>query len=198
MENGWISIGGPVVLVHTLFLVTNPITKEALDSLTNYPDIIRWSSTVIRLADDLGTSSDEMERGDVPKSIQCYMNKKDVSEEDARKHINLLIKETWKLMNTVQNNNSLFSETFIGCAVNGARTSQTIYQHGDGYGIQNSHTKNRISINLKSETGAEKKPFVGKQWQTGAEKKPFVGKQWHLFLSRSEPTPWMWSALENH
>ncbi|XP_049351833.1 (-)-camphene/tricyclene synthase, chloroplastic-like [Solanum verrucosum] len=144
MENGWISIGGPVVLVHTLFLVTNPITKEALDSLTNYPDIIRWSSTVIRLADDLGTSSDEMERGDVPKSIQCYMNKKDVSEEDARKHINLLIKETWKLMNTVQNNNSLFSETFIGCAVNGARTSQTIYQHGDGYGIQNSHTKNRI------------------------------------------------------
>lgn len=88
---------------------------------------------------------DEMERGDVPKSIQCYMNEKGVSEEDARKHINLLIKETWKLMNTaLQKENSLFSETFIACAVNGARTSHTIYQHGDGYGIQNLHTKNRI------------------------------------------------------
>ncbi|XP_015068413.1 (-)-camphene/tricyclene synthase, chloroplastic-like [Solanum pennellii] len=145
MENGWITIGAPVVLVHTLFLVTNPITKEALESLTNYPDIIRCSATIIRLTDDLGTSSDEMERGDVPKSIQCYMNEKGVSEEDAREHINLLIKETWKLMNTaLQKENSLFSETFIACAVNGARTSHTIYQHGDGYGIQNSHTKNRI------------------------------------------------------
>lgn len=145
MENGWITIGAPVVLVHTLFLVTNPITKEALESLTSYPDIIQCSATIIRLTDDLGTSSDEMERGDVPKSIQCYMNEKGVSEEDARKHINLLIKETWKLMNTaLQKENSLFSETFIACAVNGARTSHTIYQHGDGYGIQNLHTKNRI------------------------------------------------------
>ncbi|XP_049397259.1 (-)-camphene/tricyclene synthase, chloroplastic-like [Solanum stenotomum] len=145
MENGWISIAAPMVLVHALLLVTNPITKEALDSLTNYSDIIRWSATIIHLTDDLGTSSDEMERGDVPKSIQCYMNEKGVSEEDARIHINLLIKETWKLMNTtVQKDNSLFSETFIGCAVNGARTSQTIYQHGDGHGIQNSHIKHRI------------------------------------------------------
>ncbi|KAH0732026.1 hypothetical protein KY289_003214 [Solanum tuberosum] len=144
MENGWISIAAPMVLVHALLLVTNPITKEALDSLTNYSDIIRWSATIIRLTDDLGTSSDEMERGDVPKSIQCCMNEKGVSEEDARIHINLLIKETWKLMSTVQKDNSLFSETFIGCAVNGARTSQTIYQHGDGHGIQNSHIKHRI------------------------------------------------------
>ncbi|KAK4739819.1 hypothetical protein R3W88_003516 [Solanum pinnatisectum] len=123
MENGWISIGAPLVFACI-----------ALDSLTNYYDIIRWSATIIRLRNDLGTSSDEMERGDVPKSIQCYMNEKGVSEEDARKHINLLIKETWKLMNTAQRDDSLFSETFM----------DTIYQHGDCHGIQNSHIKNRI------------------------------------------------------
>ncbi|PHT98651.1 (-)-camphene/tricyclene synthase, chloroplastic [Capsicum chinense] len=145
MDNAWISVAVPMVLVHTFFLVTNPITKEASESLINYPDIIRWSATIIRFVDDLGTSSDEMERGDVPKSIQCYMNEKSVSEEVARRHINFLIKETWKLINTTQRNNSLFYEAFTECAVNSIRAGQIIYQHGDGHGIQNSEIQNHIS-----------------------------------------------------
>lgn len=56
IENAWISIAAPVVLVHAYFLVTNPITKEALECLEGYPDIIRWSSLIVRLTDDLGTS----------------------------------------------------------------------------------------------------------------------------------------------
>ena len=57
MDNARISIAVPMILVHVLVLVTNQITKEALESLTNYPDIIRWSTTIFRLNDDLGTSS---------------------------------------------------------------------------------------------------------------------------------------------
>nr|XP_016462858.1 PREDICTED: (-)-camphene/tricyclene synthase, chloroplastic-like [Nicotiana tabacum] len=145
MDIAWISIGAPMYLVHAFIFVTNPITKEALESLSKYPDIIRHCSIIIRLADDLGTSSDEMNRGDVPKSIQCYMNENDASEEEAREHINHLIKEMWKLINTGLHENSLFSETLIGCAVNVTRTAQCIYQHGDGHGIQNSEIKSRIS-----------------------------------------------------
>ncbi|KAF3614666.1 Gamma-terpinene synthase, chloroplastic [Capsicum annuum] len=64
--------------------------QRGIRTVGNYPDIIRWSATIVRLADDLGTSSYEMERGDVPKSIQCFMNKhKGVSEEEAREHINI-------------------------------------------------------------------------------------------------------------
>ncbi|XP_019234090.1 PREDICTED: (-)-camphene/tricyclene synthase, chloroplastic-like [Nicotiana attenuata] len=145
MDIAWISIGAPMYLVHAFIFVTNPITKEELESLSKYPDIIRHCSIIIRLADDLGTSSDEMNRGDVPKSIQCYMNENDASEQEAREHINLLIKESWKLINTGLHENSLFSETLIGCAVNVTRTAQCIYQHGDGHGIQNSEIKSRIS-----------------------------------------------------
>ena len=49
-------MSGPVVLVHAYFFVTNPITKEALQSLERYHNIIRWSSMISRLSDDLGTS----------------------------------------------------------------------------------------------------------------------------------------------
>jgi (-)-alpha-terpineol synthase len=56
IENAWISISAPVILVHACFSVTNPITEEALECLEEYPNIIRWSSMILRLADDLGTS----------------------------------------------------------------------------------------------------------------------------------------------
>jgi (-)-alpha-terpineol synthase len=44
------------MLVHAYFLATNPITKDSLDCLEEYPNIIRCSSMILRLADDLGTS----------------------------------------------------------------------------------------------------------------------------------------------
>lgn len=57
IQNAWISISAPVILVHAYFLVTKAITKEELDCLEEYPSIIRQSSIILRLADDLGTSS---------------------------------------------------------------------------------------------------------------------------------------------
>ncbi|PSR84547.1 (-)-alpha-terpineol synthase [Actinidia chinensis var. chinensis] len=74
MENAWISISAPVILTHAYFLCTNLITKEGAECVERNPNIIRWSATILRLADDLGTSQDEMKRGEVPKSIQCYIN----------------------------------------------------------------------------------------------------------------------------
>ncbi|KAB1205568.1 Myrcene synthase, chloroplastic [Morella rubra] len=56
IDNAWITISGPLLLLHAYFFVTNPITKEVVDYLEEYPNIIRWSSIIFRLANDLGTS----------------------------------------------------------------------------------------------------------------------------------------------
>ena len=56
LDNAWISISGTVLLLHTYVFVTSP-TLENMESLKQYIDMIRWSSTILRLADDLGTSS---------------------------------------------------------------------------------------------------------------------------------------------
>ncbi|KAF2318688.1 hypothetical protein GH714_010079 [Hevea brasiliensis] len=84
IDNAWRSIGATVILVHAYFLVKSPITDDALKCLEEYSNIIRCSSMIVRLADDLGTSSDELKRGDVPKSIQCYMHETGASEAEAR------------------------------------------------------------------------------------------------------------------
>ncbi|KAL5568187.1 hypothetical protein UlMin_024762 [Ulmus minor] len=144
IENAWISISAPVILVHAFFFVTKQITKEALECLEKYPSIIRSSSMILRFADDLGTSSDEIERGDVPKSIQCYMHQSGASEEEARQHIKFLIGETWKQMNKDRVTNSPFCIVFLEIATNLGRMAQCMYQHGDGYGVPNRETKDRV------------------------------------------------------
>ncbi|KAL6326911.1 hypothetical protein AAG906_012518 [Vitis piasezkii] len=67
-------------------------------------------------------------RGDVPKSIQCYMYESGASEEEARKHVSYLIGDTWKKLNE-----------------DGAvEMAQCMYQHGDGHGIEYGETKDRV------------------------------------------------------
>ncbi|KAI5658391.1 hypothetical protein M9H77_27184 [Catharanthus roseus] len=146
LDNAWISISAPVVLVHGYFLVSNSIKKEALEYLldNNYHCIIRCSSMLLRLSDDLGTSSDEMKRGDVPKSIQCYMKENGASEEEARKYIRSLISKTWKEMNKEVAKETPFSQTFIGIAMNLGRMAQCMYQNGDGHGHPDTITRERI------------------------------------------------------
>ncbi|NP_001310631.1 terpene synthase 10 [Ricinus communis] len=145
MDNAWISISAPVILVHAYFLEGSPITNEALKSLKEYPDIIQWSSMILRFADDLGTSSDELKRGDNPKSIQCYIYETGVSELKAREHIQYLIGETWKKINKEREYiDSPFSKIFIEVATNLARMAQCMYQHGDGHGIEDGETKDHV------------------------------------------------------
>ncbi|KAL9413312.1 hypothetical protein AB3S75_041897 [Citrus x aurantiifolia] len=83
---------------------------------------------IVRLEDDLGTSSDELKRGDVPKSIQCYMHETGVSEDEAREHIRDLIAETWTKMNSARFGNPPYlPDVFIEIAMNLVRMSQCMY-----------------------------------------------------------------------
>ncbi|GFS37413.1 terpenoid cyclases/Protein prenyltransferases superfamily protein [Actinidia rufa] len=137
MNNARISISASVVSAHAYVLCTSLISYEGLKCVEKYPNLIRCLATISRLADDLGTSTDEMKRGDIPKSIQCYMHETGVSEEDARKHMKYLIGEEWKKMNEARvEDGPHFSRAFIGVAENLTRMAQCMYQYGDGYAAQ--------------------------------------------------------------
>ncbi|EYU18417.1 hypothetical protein ABFS82_02G054300 [Erythranthe guttata] len=150
MSKAWISISVPVILSHAYFLVTNPIQKVGAQSLYDedqlYHNVVRFSGTIARLANDLGTSPDEMERGDVPKAIQCYMNETGARREEAREYIRFLIYETWKKMNEERViTDSPLPRNLVRIAVDLGRIAHYIYQHGDGYGTQHCRVKNRFS-----------------------------------------------------
>ena len=58
LKNAWITISSPVILMHSYLIVANPTTKEALECLEEYPKIIHWSSMILQLTNDRGTSTE--------------------------------------------------------------------------------------------------------------------------------------------
>ncbi|KAL3627586.1 hypothetical protein CASFOL_028949 [Castilleja foliolosa] len=146
LNQAWVSVSGPLALMHGFFSISKPINKTDLRVLEPYPGIIHWPSMILRLADDLGTSTDEMKKGDVHKSIQCYMHETGCSEEEAREYVKHLIDVTLKKMNK-----DILMEKQIGnfskAAMNLGRISLSVYQFGDGFGTPHLETKeNMVSL----------------------------------------------------
>ncbi|XP_077218980.1 alpha-terpineol synthase, chloroplastic-like isoform X1 [Tasmannia lanceolata] len=148
IKNGVMSIAGPVVLGHAYFSMKSKIRKEAIECIENNKGIILWASMFARLWDDLATSTAEIERGDVPKSIQCYMHETGASEAVARQHILGIISDTWKKMNKDSISSSLFPEPFIKIVVDAGRICHHYYHESDGFGAPNSQTKEQIILLL--------------------------------------------------
>lgn len=56
LENAWVSIASTIVLSNA-YCINDDVTAEDLEQfLCGYPDIVRFSSMIFRLYDDLGTS----------------------------------------------------------------------------------------------------------------------------------------------
>ncbi|XP_060960129.1 probable monoterpene synthase MTS1, chloroplastic [Cannabis sativa] len=145
IENGWKSITIPLCLIYHYCLITTSITEQDMEHLLQYPTILRVSGTIFRFIDDLGTSSDELERGDNPSSIQCYMREKGVSENESREHIWNLISEGWKEINEVKASNSPYSQVFIESAIDFVRGAMEMYHKGDGFGTnQDRYLKTKV------------------------------------------------------
>ncbi|KAI4331815.1 hypothetical protein L6164_016770 [Bauhinia variegata] len=86
----------------------------------------------------------ERERGDAASSILCYMNEMSVSEEEARNHIKWMIRETWKKINEECFTKMCSSQSFVSLTTNAARVAHTLYQNGDGFGIQDRDIRRQI------------------------------------------------------
>ncbi|CAN6571654.1 unnamed protein product [Malus baccata var. baccata] len=145
IDTAWISASGVVFLVHTYFLLTPKITKQALECLENHHNLLRWPSLIFRLCNDLSTFEAEMQRGETANSISCMTRgSMNVSEEFAREYISNLVQNSWKKLNKDGASGSPFTAQFVQAARNLARISQCVYQYGDGHGAPDTRAKNRI------------------------------------------------------
>ncbi|KAG2684191.1 hypothetical protein I3760_10G065500 [Carya illinoinensis] len=145
LSNAWISSSGPVLFAHAFFCLEHKVMKaeEYENFLEKSQDLLYNICVIVRLCNDLGTSSAEVERGDAPSSIVCYMRENNVSEEIARKHIRGMIDESWKKLNgecLTQIMPMQLMETFV----NIARVVEGLYHQGDGFGVQDGDKRNKI------------------------------------------------------
>ncbi|KAK4538973.1 hypothetical protein RGQ29_032093 [Quercus rubra] len=144
LSNAWISSTAPLLLVHEFFSMGHEVTHGMEDFLEKNQEIVYNISMIIRLCNDLGTSVAERARGDVPSSILCYMREADVSEEIAQKHIEDMINKSWKKINEQCFNQLPMLQSFVNIATNNARVAHSLYQYGDGFGVQDRDTRKNI------------------------------------------------------
>ncbi|KAK9078610.1 hypothetical protein SSX86_002667 [Deinandra increscens subsp. villosa] len=129
LNNSRTTVAIPVIVSCAYFLDSNVSIGKELQN------VIQWSAVVLRLADDLGTASAELARGDVPKAVQCYMHETGVSEEEARAYIKSLIIEAYKKITKERIAcKSPALQVFMECASNLGRMGQFTYERGDIFG----------------------------------------------------------------
>ncbi|CAK9159816.1 unnamed protein product [Ilex paraguariensis] len=143
-RNACTSIGGPIAIFHAYVLLGFPVTENSLNCCKFGSETIYWSSLITRICDDLGTSKAEIARGDVPKSIQCYMFEEKVSEEQAYRHMKSLIISSWSNLNDTIARKSQ-PQSLVRMLLNMARTAQCIFQNGDGIGTSTRETKDILT-----------------------------------------------------
>ncbi|KAL5788598.1 hypothetical protein ACOSP7_005547 [Xanthoceras sorbifolium] len=87
--------------ITTLLLVTldNTVTKETFDWVLSRPTVITSSELHFRLLDDIKTHKFEQERGHDISSVEIYMKEHRVSEQEAYKELQKLVKNAWKDVN---------------------------------------------------------------------------------------------------
>ncbi|XP_012084664.1 isoprene synthase, chloroplastic isoform X2 [Jatropha curcas] len=145
LENAWMSVSGPLLLVSAYCFLSKKSTKQELENLEKNHNLLRWPSIIFRLCNDMGSSSAELERGETGNSITYYMNDNGVTEEVAKQHVRNLIDETWKKMNKERIENSILAKPFVETAFNLARIAHCIYQYGDGHSAPDERSKKRVA-----------------------------------------------------
>ncbi|KAJ8637478.1 hypothetical protein MRB53_011745 [Persea americana] len=145
LENALLSVGAPLLLGLVYPMIQQHISKEEIDLIPEDVNLLHWASITFQLYDDMGTSKAEQQRGDVPKSIQCYMHETGSSEEVAANHIRDLISDGWKELNAGLKPTSL-TKHYVGVAPNSARAGALMYhQDIDGFGELHARTDAHIT-----------------------------------------------------
>ncbi|KAK6229600.1 hypothetical protein SCA6_018551 [Theobroma cacao] len=134
MTNALVSSGYIMVTVTSFVGMGNVVTKETFQWASNNPRIVRASSIIARLMDDIVSHKFEQERGHVASAIECYMKQHGVSEEKACNELNKQIENAWKDINQeLVRPPAGVPMPVLTRILNLARVMDFLYKEGDGY-----------------------------------------------------------------
>ncbi|KAH6787483.1 hypothetical protein C2S52_007035 [Perilla frutescens var. hirtella] len=99
LENGQVSSGVHVILVHLFFLLGLGRGHSSIH-LNDTSTLVSSIATILRLSDDLGSAKDEQQDGWDGSYIKCCMNDvPKLSVKEARENVEEMISKQWKNLN---------------------------------------------------------------------------------------------------
>ncbi|KAJ4718955.1 Terpene synthase [Melia azedarach] len=123
-------------------------TKESFEWISSNPKIVRASSVICRLMDDIVSHKFEQSRGHVASAIECYMKQHGVFEEDAVNVFRKEVENAWKDMNQELLKPTAFPMPLMERVLNLARVMDYLHKDSDSY--TNAHlVKDQIASLLR-------------------------------------------------
>ncbi|KAJ6835534.1 (-)-germacrene D synthase-like [Iris pallida] len=143
-----VTVGYPLLISASLCLMEKDLSKDILEWLLSVPKIVKASSMLFRLVDDLLTSEFEQQRKHLDSSLQICMRDEGITEQEAVAKLKSMAEKAWKDINK-EWLSSLPSRKHLNLlALNYTRTAEVIYEHEDSYTNPEGHMKENITLLL--------------------------------------------------
>lgn len=133
MDVALISSGYLMLIMSTFVLMGDITTTELLDWVFTMPKIVRASSIICRLMDDIVSYKHEKERGQLASAVECYMRQYGTSEKETIEELSKQVMDAWKDMNEECLNPTPVPRPLITQVLNYARAMDVLYKGVDGY-----------------------------------------------------------------
>ncbi|KAK8977899.1 hypothetical protein V6N11_000226 [Hibiscus sabdariffa] len=124
------------------------ITKETFIWASNDSKILRASTIICRLTDDVATHQFEQVRGHTPSVVECYMKQYGVPSQATYDELNKQIKHAWKDMNEGFLRPTAVPKSALDRILNLTKVLDLFYKDGDGYTIVGDSVKASINALL--------------------------------------------------
>ncbi|OIT34738.1 germacrene c synthase [Nicotiana attenuata] len=125
------------------------ITKDIFEWITSEPSIVRASSTICRLMDDISDHEVQQQRGHVASIIECFMKEYGASKEEAYVKFRKEVRNSWKDINKALLRPTEVPTFVLERVLNLARSMDTHFQdEEDGYTDSTSKSKDVITLLL--------------------------------------------------
>ncbi|EOY08702.1 hypothetical protein QUC31_010780 [Theobroma cacao] len=134
----YMSIASVTCAYHMLTITSfvgmeDTITKETFIWAYNYPKILRASTIISRLMNDIASHKFEQERGHVASAVECYMKQYGVSEQEAYNEFDKQIKNAWKDINQEFLKPTVVPKPALNRILNLTRVIDLLYKDEDAY-----------------------------------------------------------------
>ncbi|XP_058092421.1 probable terpene synthase 2 isoform X1 [Magnolia sinica] len=143
-----LSSGYPALTLISFIGMGEIATKEAFKWARNEPKLIRSSSFIGRIMNDIQSGKFEQERGHVASAVQCYMNENGASEQEACDKFGEMLAMAWKDINQECLRPTPIPMPLIARVINLTQVIESLYMHEDGYTDSRGETKVKITAVL--------------------------------------------------
>ncbi|XP_054817718.1 sesquiterpene synthase-like [Prosopis cineraria] len=127
MENGIVSCGYPLLMTSCLLGLRNSATKDVFDWIIQVPKMVRPSSIITRVINDMGSHKFEKKRLHVASIIECSMNQHGISELETYELLQKELEDAWKDINEEYLKEIFVPKVVLQCVVNFTSIVELVY-----------------------------------------------------------------------